>query len=232
MENKIEELTKGKNEQIEKLTKIKDLLKKKLVESKEKTNDLDEENSNLKKKINDLDEENSILKEKISELDEKSSSIDQETKPGESIGNEQILEFLKGNSNKMDFVLKKLENLISMEVKKSEYKENRKQKSFEKTALVKEEENSSDPESDIEKEIKTPKRKKEDPKPPKSIKREPSISKKLLSIPYPTDGTIRCPNCNKIKWKEIKNKSKMISRGVYAKQYYCKTCRTEWEFEY
>jgi septal ring factor EnvC (AmiA/AmiB activator) len=220
MENKIEELTKAKSEQIEKLTKIKDVLRQKLEEAKN-------EISELKEKLDEAKNENSELKEKISEIEENISSIDQNTTPADSVGNEQILEFLKGNRNKMDFVLKRLENLISIEVKKSERDESPKLKIVKKDVLVKE--HSSEIETKIVVEIPDQKEKN---KPPKSIKREPSTSKKLLSIPYPTDGTIRCPNCNKIKWKELKNKSKMISRGVYAKQYYCKTCRTEWEFEY
>ena len=90
----------------------------------------------------------------------------------------------------------------------------------------------SEPEAKIEEEMPPQKEKKEKLEPAKSIKTEPAASKKLLSIPYPIDGTIRCPKCKKIKWQEVENKSKMISRGVYAKQYYCKTCRTEWEFTY
>lgn len=210
MENKIEELTKAKNEQIEKLNKIKEVLKKKLDEAK-----------------NEISE----LKEDIGKLEGDLSSIEQKSKPADLVGNEQIMEFLKGNRNRMDFVLKRLENLISMAVK-TEKNEIPKRKIVNKAAMVKGEEYSSEPEVKIEEEISTQRSEKESPKPQKSIKREPPISKKLLSIPYPTDGTIRCPKCNAIKWKEQKNRSKMISRGVYAKQYYCKTCRTEWEFEY
>lgn len=230
MENKIEELTKAKNDQIEKLIKMKDLLRKKLAEAKKEYSDLKEENSVLKEENSELKKEYSDLKEENNDLKEENiSSTDQNTTPTDSVGNDQIIEFLKGNRNKMDFVLKKLENLISISIK-SEHDEITKLKTVKKNAMVKE--HSSDTESKIEEVLPTQKRKKEKQQPPKPIKREPITSKKLLSIPYPTDGTIRCPNCNKIKWKELENKSKMISRGVYAKQYYCKTCRTEWEFEY
>ena len=208
MENKIEEFTKAKNEHIEKLTKIKEMLRKKLDEAK-----------------NEISE----LKEEIDTLEEKISSIDQKAKPTDSVGNEQILEFLKGNRSKMDFVLKRLENLISIGVKNSENKKIPKTKFVKKAAVVKE---YSEPEAKIEEEMQAQKEIKEKQEPPKPTKIQPPASKKLLSIPYPTDGTIRCPKCKKIKWKELENKSKMISRGVYAKQYYCKTCRTEWEFTY
>jgi hypothetical protein len=222
MENKIEEFTKANKEQIEKLTKLKEMLREKLEVAKN-------EISNLKVENTDLKEINSELIEEISELKENISSIDQNTIPTDSVGNDQIMEFLKGNRNKMDFVLKKLENLISISIK-SEHDEIPKQKTIKKDDLVKE--HSSDTESKIEEELPAQKGKKEEQQPPKSIKREPPTSKKLLSIPYPTDGTIRCPKCKAIKWQEQKNRSKMISRGIYAKQYYCKTCRTEWEFEY
>ena len=67
--------------------------------------------------------------------------------------------------------------------------------------------------------------------PSKSIPKGVKTSK-LLTVPYPKDSQIKCPKCSGIKIQEMENKAKVISFGVYAKKYYCKTCRLEWEFEY
>ena len=55
----------------------------------------------------------------------------------------------------------------------------------------------------------------------------------VKSFPYPDDGKIRCPYCNKMNWVEQQNKNKVIAfvpMKQYATKYYCKDCRGEWDF--
>jgi len=57
---------------------------------------------------------------------------------------------------------------------------------------------------------------------------------KIKSIQYPEDGVIKCPHCGEQNFQEQQNKKKIISYAPikkYAKKYYCKICRHEWQFE-
>ena len=55
----------------------------------------------------------------------------------------------------------------------------------------------------------------------------------IKSISYPEDGVIKCPHCGEQHFQEQENKSKIISYAPikkYAKKYYCKNCRGEWDY--
>ncbi|QEE17073.1 hypothetical protein DSAG12_02905 [Promethearchaeum syntrophicum] len=55
----------------------------------------------------------------------------------------------------------------------------------------------------------------------------------IKSIPYPEDGVLKCPHCGEQHFQEQQNKNKIISYAPikkYAKKYYCKNCRGEWDY--
>ncbi len=55
----------------------------------------------------------------------------------------------------------------------------------------------------------------------------------ILTIPYPDDGAIKCPKCGKQEFAEQENKMKVLSYvpiKKYAKLYYCKACRSKWDY--
>lgn len=57
----------------------------------------------------------------------------------------------------------------------------------------------------------------------------------IFTIPQPKDGVYRCPKCGSQSYQETENHDKILSfspRKIYAKMYYCKKCRTEWEYGY
>ena len=55
----------------------------------------------------------------------------------------------------------------------------------------------------------------------------------IKSILYPEDGVLKCPHCGEQNFAEQQNKNKIISYAPikkYAKKYYCKICRGEWDY--
>ena len=55
----------------------------------------------------------------------------------------------------------------------------------------------------------------------------------IQTIEYPSDGAIKCPNCGKQEYGEQENRKKIIAYipiKKYAKKYYCKACRSEWDY--
>lgn len=55
----------------------------------------------------------------------------------------------------------------------------------------------------------------------------------IQTIEYPSDGAIKCPKCDKQEFAEQENKKKVLAYfpvKKYAKKYYCKACRTEWDY--
>ncbi|MCF2140259.1 MAG: hypothetical protein K9W44_09425 [Candidatus Lokiarchaeota archaeon] len=54
------------------------------------------------------------------------------------------------------------------------------------------------------------------------------------TIPYPENGFIKCPKCGGNNFQEMENKKKIVMYNPrkYGKKYYCKDCRTEWDYEY
>ncbi len=55
-----------------------------------------------------------------------------------------------------------------------------------------------------------------------------SLHRTVQEIPYPENGVIQCPKCNKMEFQEMPEPA----RGSFAKKYYCKKCRAEWRFLY
>jgi hypothetical protein len=57
----------------------------------------------------------------------------------------------------------------------------------------------------------------------------------IKTVPYPEDGVILCPSCEAQNFQEMQNKAKIISFTPvkkYGKKYYCKKCRSEWDYSY
>jgi chromosome segregation ATPase len=55
----------------------------------------------------------------------------------------------------------------------------------------------------------------------------------IASIAYPADGVIVCPHCGEQNFAQIDNKAKIIAFAPvkkFAKKYYCKSCRSEWDY--
>jgi len=55
----------------------------------------------------------------------------------------------------------------------------------------------------------------------------------IKSLSYPEDGVIKCPHCGEQSFQEQPNKKKIISYAPikkFAKKYYCKICRGEWDY--
>ncbi len=61
----------------------------------------------------------------------------------------------------------------------------------------------------------------------------PLSSLNLVTLNYPLDGVIVCPRCGEQSFNETPNKTKVLSYTPlkYAKKYYCKACRQEWDYK-
>ncbi|WP_371804914.1 hypothetical protein [Candidatus Lokiarchaeum ossiferum] len=85
-----------------------------------------------------------------------------------------------------------------------------------------------------EKPVSTSDSKPENSKSPKStISSSQAPTHGIQTIEYPSDGAIKCPKCDKQEFAEQENKKKVIAYfpvKKYAKKYYCKACRTEWDY--
>ncbi|MHA1730769.1 MAG: hypothetical protein ACTSU5_02450 [Promethearchaeota archaeon] len=56
-----------------------------------------------------------------------------------------------------------------------------------------------------------------------------------LEIPYPPDGVVKCPKCGRQDYKEMEDRSVVVSFvpvRKYGRKFYCKQCRTEWAYKY
>jgi len=59
-------------------------------------------------------------------------------------------------------------------------------------------------------------------------------SEGLLMVDYPSSGTIKCPKCGKQNYQEMENRAQILSyipKPKYGKKYYCKSCRCEWAYK-
>ncbi|MHA1729337.1 MAG: hypothetical protein ACTSWY_11475 [Promethearchaeota archaeon] len=244
MVDKIEELLRIKDEQIEKLAKIKDMLKGKINETKM-------ENARLKEEIDRLNGQIQTGKMQNVDLNVESQKS--------TIGNAEILKMLEKNEKKIDLIFDKMEELITSRVKKESRNMPETQKYTPYTPTQTQISQKSGQQriqypqkpSDILKMQQTEKtetpfehvRTRSAPKTPQpvnmiktQIPTEPNPNKSILfqglmMVPYPESGSIVCPKCGAQNWRKTDNKDKIISFGIYAKKYYCKTCRCEWEFE-
>ncbi|MHA1720681.1 MAG: hypothetical protein ACTSWX_12510 [Promethearchaeota archaeon] len=244
----MEELLKAKDNELNQLTKVKDALRdqaKKLKEEIESLNakidklenepkeptypDLSEDLKEQKEENKKILEENKTLKEKIEELEKKPLSP------------EKLMEQLKkgmfnlGQENatldaKVDKILKHLEKFERSEPSEKIEDNSSNLKSLEKPKIPEPEKILTRKPSDILK-LKP----KTDEKLSGGSKKESfGMSSSIKTIQYPKDGVIKCPHCGEQNYQEQENKKKIISYSPikkYAKKYYCKICRGEWDYE-
>lgn len=214
--------------------------KSKIKETKEyllrKQKDLEK----LREKFNNIDNEKAELEAELEELKK------------EPLSPEKLMEQLKtgmfklGKQNfsietKIDSILEKFENTGKSSLQKGISKKytspGLSQSNVSKSSpLVKEKPFKARKPSDIlksapEKVEKKVEKKKQDLK----SKHTPIPNDGIITIIYPEDGAIKCPNCGEQHFQEIDNKKKIIAYAPikkYAKKYYCKACRSEWDYKY
>ncbi len=187
--------------------------------------DLSSELKEQEEKNKNLSEENESLKEKVEELKK------------EPLSPEKLMEQLKKgmfNLGKQNASIEsKIDNILEQVDKgytgnsKVEFKKEKTQLDLQKRPVV------SEP-----KKITTR-------KPSDILKKKPvgEISQKKIpvkmelgtikSISYPDDGVLKCPHCGEQNFQEQQNKKKIISYAPikkFAKKYYCKICRGEWDY--
>jgi hypothetical protein len=226
----MEELIKAKDEQIEKLNDLKELLKNQILS-------LQEENTKLK---NDLFE----IEEKIRQL-----PMDNSPKPNYQDTFNSINAKLSIIEEKLDKItVEGLVSKASLPQSKSIPQDNPvNKKSIQKTksapakqGLLKPSSLFPELEEESPKQSTGPQLYQEKPSKQNSEKSEPhptesfhaadprSLQRTVMEIDYPENGVIQCPKCGKMDFNEMPEPA----RGSFAKKYYCKKCRQEWRFIY
>jgi len=233
----MEDLLKIKEAELAQLSQVKDALRAQVKKFRE-------EIDSLNKKIEELENEPKIppypdLSNKLRYQEKKNKQLAEEIESlkKEPLSPEKLMEQLKkgmfslGKQNasiesKIDSILeqgeKGYQSKPKAEFEKKETISNRPQKSF----VSEPKEVISRKPSDILK------KKPEEEIPQKKIPAKVELGT-IKSISYPEDGVIKCPHCGEQSFQEQPNKKKIISYAPikkFAKKYYCKICRGEWDY--
>ncbi|MHA1475508.1 MAG: hypothetical protein ACTSRX_08260 [Promethearchaeota archaeon] len=240
----MEDLLKIKEAELAQLTQVKDALRAQVKKFREEINsfkqkveklenepkipsypDLSDELKKQEEKHKILLEENESLKETIEELKK------------EPLSPEKLMEQLKKGMFSLGKQNASIESKIDsiLEQGEKEFKGNSKVEveKEEKTWVLQKKPADSEPEKIISrKPSDILKKKPEEEIPQKKIPAKVEIGT-IKSIQYPEDGVIKCPHCGEQSFQEQQNKKKIISYAPikkFAKKYYCKICRGEWDF--
>ena len=240
----MEDLLKIKEAELAQLTEVKNVLRGQVKKFREEIKVLNEKVEKLEKEpkippypdlsneFKEQEEKNKSLSEEIESLKEKIEELKKEP-----LSPEKLMEQLKkgmfnlGKQNasiesKIDSILKQVEKGYNGN-SKVEIKKEKVQSSFQEKSVV------SEP-----KKIKTRKpsdilkKKPAEEIPQKKIPAKVEIGT-IKSISYPDDGVLKCPHCGEQNFQEQQNKKKIISYAPikkFAKKYYCKICRGEWDY--
>ncbi len=233
----MEDLLKIKEAELAQLSQVKDTLRAQVKKFRE-------EITSLNKKIEELENEPKIpsypdLSNKLRYQEKKNKQLLEEIESlkKEPQSPEKLMEQLKngmftlGKQNasiesKIDSILEKVEkgyqSKPKAEFEKKDIYSDRPEKSF-----------VSEPEKTIpRKPSDILKKKPEEKIPVKKIPVKVELGT-IKSISYPEDGVIKCPHCGEQSFQEQPNKKKIISYAPikkFAKKYYCKICRMEWDY--
>ena len=233
----MEDLLKIKEAELAQLTQVKDALRAQVKKFRD-------EISALNEKIEKLENEPKIpsypdLSDKLRYQEKKTKQLLEEIESlkKEPLSPEKLMEQLKngmftlGKQNasiesKIDSILEQVErgyqSKPKAEFEKKEIISNHPQKSF-----------VSEPEQVISrKPSDILKKKPEGEIPQKKIPAKEDLGT-IKTIQYPEDGVLKCPHCGEQSFQEQPNKKKIISYAPikkFAKKYYCKICRGEWDY--
>ncbi|OLS14097.1 MAG: hypothetical protein RBG13Loki_2275 [Promethearchaeota archaeon CR_4] len=56
----------------------------------------------------------------------------------------------------------------------------------------------------------------------------------ILTVPYPADGSIVCPKCNKQNYQEMQDPTNVVAYAPvkkFGRKFYCKSCRCNWRYK-
>ncbi len=56
----------------------------------------------------------------------------------------------------------------------------------------------------------------------------------IITVPYPSDGSIVCPKCNKQNYQEMQDPSNVVAYAPvkkFGRKFYCKSCRCNWRYK-
>ncbi len=56
----------------------------------------------------------------------------------------------------------------------------------------------------------------------------------IITVPYPSDGSIVCPKCNKQNYQEMQDPTNVVAYAPvkkFGRKFYCKSCRCNWRYK-
>ncbi len=56
----------------------------------------------------------------------------------------------------------------------------------------------------------------------------------IITVPYPSDGSIICPRCNKQNYQEMQDPTNVVAYAPvkkFGRKFYCKSCRCNWRYK-
>ncbi len=56
----------------------------------------------------------------------------------------------------------------------------------------------------------------------------------IITVPYPSDGSIICPKCNKQNYQEMQDPTNVVAYAPvkkFGRKFYCKSCRCNWRYK-
>ncbi len=240
----MEDLLKIKEAELAQLTQVKDALRGQVKKFRKEINSLNEKVEKLENEPKipsypDLSDELKKQEEKHEKLLEENELLKKEIEElmKEPLSPEKLMEQLKkgmfnlGQQNTS--IESKIDKFLEQVEKGYEGNNQTEVEKKEKTWILQKKSADSEPEKIITR------------KPSDVLKKKPDeeiLQKKIpakvelgtiKSIQYPEDGTIKCPHCGEQQYAEQQNKKKIISYAPikkFAKKYYCKICRGEWDY--
>ncbi|MHA1648298.1 MAG: hypothetical protein ACTSVL_12075 [Promethearchaeota archaeon] len=233
----MEDLLKIKEAELAQLSQVKDALRAQVKKFREEIN-------SLNKKIEELENEPKIppypdLSNKLRYQEKKNKQLLEEIESfkKEPLSPEILMEQLKkgmftlGKQNAS--IESKIDSFLEQVEKGYQGKSKVEVEKKEKTWVLQKKPDDSEPEKVISrKPSDILKKKPEEEIPQKKIPAKVELGT-IKSIQYPEDGVIKCPHCGEQSFQEQPNKKKIISYAPikkYAKKYYCKICRMEWQY--
>ena len=240
----MEDLLKIKEAELAQLTEVKNALRGQVKKFREENNSLKEKVEKLEKEPKipsypDLSSELKEQEEKNISLSEENESLKEKVEELEKVplSPEKLMEQLKKgmfNLGKQNASIEsKIDNFLEKVEKGNKGNVNGKFKRKKPVSDLQEKHVVSEPKKIVTRkpsDILKKKLEKEIPKKKISTKVEKGTIK---SISYPDDGVLKCPHCGEQNYQEQQNKKKIISYAPikkYAKKYYCKICRMEWQY--
>ena len=93
--------------------------------------------------------------------------------------------------------------------------------------------------SKAETEIRAPTQKQEESEegegePEKKSKEAEAPGAGILTVPYPSDGSIVCPKCGKQNYQEMQDPTNIVAYAPvkkFGRKFYCKSCRCNWRYK-